>query len=75
MKKQKDLKLNALRHLSCSDLQTEQCKLLREQLDLKMQHKTRRLGETHKLRGTRRSIARIYTLLTEKAVEQAPEIQ
>ncbi|MCP5079043.1 MAG: 50S ribosomal protein L29, partial [Psychromonas sp.] len=41
--------------------------LLREQFNLRMQHSTGQLEKTDQLKKVRRSIARVKTILTQKA--------
>ena len=57
----------ALREKSPADLQTELEALLKEQFGLRMQAATQQLANTAKLRDVRRSIARVKTLLGQKA--------
>lgn len=58
-----------LREKSVEDLNTELTNLLREQFNLRMQHSTGQLEQTAQLRTVRRSIARVKTILTQKAGE------
>ena len=56
-----------LREKSVEELNTELLDLLKEQFNLRMQHSTGQLEKTDQLRQVRRSIARVKTILTEKA--------
>ena len=58
-----------LRAKSVEELNTELTNLLREQFNLRMQHSTGQLAETVQLKTVRRSIARVKTILTQKAGE------
>lgn len=61
------MKIKELREKSVAELQQELLGLLREQFNLRMQRGSEQLARTHLLRDVRRSIARVKTLLTEKA--------
>ena len=50
-----------------AELKTELDALLREQFGLRMQKATQQLSNNSELRKTRRSIARVRTILHEKA--------
>ncbi|MEE4381525.1 MAG: 50S ribosomal protein L29 [Pseudomonadales bacterium] len=63
------MKPTELRDKSESELRDELMKLLKEQFNLRMQKGTGQLGQTHLLRQTRRDIARVRTVLREKAVQ------
>ena len=56
-----------LKDKSVEELNTELLNLLREQFNLRMQHSTGQLEKTDQLRKVRRNIARVKTILTEKA--------
>ena len=56
-----------LKEKSVEELNAELIELLREQFNLRMQHSTGQLEKTDQLRKVRRSIARVKTILTEKA--------
>jgi len=60
------MKIQALRQLNVSELQEKLVQVMQERFNLSMQKKTRRLETTHKLRDARRTVARLYTLLSEK---------
>ena len=57
----------ALAGKDAAGLQTELEALLKEQFGLRMQAATQQLANTAKLRDVRRSIARVRTLITQKA--------
>lgn len=56
-----------LRAKSVEELNAELVNLLREQFNLRMQAATGQLQKTHTLKAVRRDIARVKTVLTEKA--------
>lgn len=56
-----------LKEKNAEELNTELLNLLREQFNLRMQHSTGQLEKTDQLRKVRRNIARVKTILTEKA--------
>jgi large subunit ribosomal protein L29 len=64
------MNVSDLREKSEADLRSELTKLLKEQFNLRMQKGTGQLGQTHLLGSTRRDIARIKTVLREKATAQ-----
>ncbi|HLW05856.1 MAG TPA: 50S ribosomal protein L29 [Azoarcus sp.] len=51
-------------------LNTELLELLKAQFSLRMQHATQQLGNTSQLRQVRRDIARVRTLMREKAEQK-----
>jgi len=61
------MKIKDLRDKSVAELKEELLGLLREQFNLRMQLGSAQLARTHLLRDVRRNIARVKTLLTEKA--------
>lgn len=61
------MKATELRGKSADELQTELNKLHESQFKLRMQKATGQLGQTHLLKETRREIARVNTVLREKA--------
>ncbi|WP_339668467.1 50S ribosomal protein L29 [Dasania marina] len=61
------MKTTELREKSAEDLNAELLKLLEAQFKLRMQKATGQLGQTHLLKQTRREIARVKTVLEEKA--------
>jgi len=63
------MKSNELREKSVDELTRALGDELKSQFKLRMQHATGQLNESHKVKETRRNIARIKTLLTEKAGE------
>jgi large subunit ribosomal protein L29 len=60
---------NELRAKSDVELREELTGLLREQFNLRMQKGTGQLGQPTELRRVRRDIARVQTILNEKAKE------
>jgi len=56
-----------LRAKTVEELDAELLDLLKEQFNLRMQHSTGQLEKTDQLKKVRRSIARVKTILTEKA--------
>ncbi|GAC15981.1 50S ribosomal protein L29 [Aliiglaciecola lipolytica] len=56
-----------LKAKNVEELNAELLTLLREQFNLRMQHSTGQLEKTDQLRKVRRNIARVKTILTEKA--------
>lgn len=54
------------KQMSVADLEEERVALQREQFNLRMQHATKQLAQTHNLRVVRRKIARVNTLLHAK---------
>jgi large subunit ribosomal protein L29 len=56
-----------LRGKSVEDLDKELVRLLEARFKLRMQKATGQLGQTHLLRAQRRDIARVKTILREKA--------
>jgi len=61
------MKATELREKSAEELNQEQLKLFKEQFNLRMRKATGQLNQSHLLRQVRRDIARVKTVLTEKA--------
>ncbi|MCX2957680.1 MAG: 50S ribosomal protein L29 [Serratia symbiotica] len=61
------MKAQELREKGVEELNTELRNLLREQFNLRMQVASGQLQQTHLLKQVRRNVARVKTLLTEKA--------
>jgi len=61
------MKATELREKSVEDLNAELLKLLEEQFKLRMQKATGQLAQTHLLSQARTDIARVKTVLREKA--------
>ena len=59
-----------LRNRSADELREELNSLLKAQFSLRMQHATQQLNNTSQLGKVRRDIARVRTLLREKAVQE-----
>lgn len=64
------MKANELRAKSVDELNTELVDLLKAQFGLRMQAATQQLANTSQLSKVRKDIARVRTLLREKAVQQ-----
>ena len=58
---------NELREKSVEDLDKELLDLLREQFNLRMLQATGQLAKPHQMKSVRRNIARVKTVLREKA--------
>jgi large subunit ribosomal protein L29 len=56
-----------LREKSVEELNTALLELLREQFNMRMQNSTGQLAQTHLLKNVRRDIARVKTILNQKA--------
>ncbi|MGJ8526601.1 50S ribosomal protein L29 [Halomonadaceae bacterium LMG 33818] len=63
------MKAQELREKSTEALQEQLFELLREQFNLRMQKATGQLNQTHLLNQTRRDIARVKTVIQQKAGE------
>ena len=61
------MKANELRAKSGEELQKELQDLLRAQFSLRMQHATQQLSNTSQMKKVRRDIARLRTVMKEKA--------
>jgi large subunit ribosomal protein L29 len=61
------MKAKELREKSVEELNAELLNLLREQFNLRIQASTGQLSQTHTLKLVRRDIARVKTVLNEKA--------
>ena len=61
------MKASELRGREAGDLEQELQSLLRAQFSLRMQKATQQLNNTSQLKKVRRDIARVRTLLNEKA--------
>ncbi len=64
------MKASELRQKSAEELNKELLDLLKAQFSLRMQHATQQLNNNSQLGKVRRDIARVRTLLREKAVQQ-----
>jgi large subunit ribosomal protein L29 len=64
------MKTTELRQKSKDELQVELVDLLRAQFSLRMQNATQQLSNTSQIGKVRRDIARVRTLIREKAVQQ-----
>ena len=61
------MKAAELREKSIEDLNKNLLELLKEQFNLRMQKASGQLGQTHLQQQVRRDIARVKTVLAEKA--------
>jgi len=61
------MKASELKTKSAEELATEMHDLLREQFNLRMQRATGQMAKTHRMKEIRRDIARIKTVLNDKA--------
>jgi large subunit ribosomal protein L29 len=61
------MKANELRTKSGEELQKELSELMRAQFSLRMQIATQQMNNTAQLRRTRRDIARVRTVMNQKA--------
>ena len=66
------MKASELREKDAAALGKELTDLLKAQFGLRMQIATQQLSNTSQLKKVRRDIARVRTLITEKAATQAP---
>ncbi|RUR13434.1 50S ribosomal protein L29 [Legionella sp. km772] len=60
-------KIDELRNLTADELQSELLSLRKEQFNLRMKKASGSLDKTHLITMVRKSVARVKTLLTEKA--------
>ncbi|RMG29849.1 MAG: 50S ribosomal protein L29 [Gammaproteobacteria bacterium] len=65
------MKASELRQKTEAELREELLALLREQFNLRMQKATGQLSRPHQFSRIRKDIARIKTVLREKAIEKA----
>jgi large subunit ribosomal protein L29 len=63
------MKASELRAKSGDDLQKELNDLLKAQFGLRMQHATQQLPNTSQIKKVRRDIARVRTVMKEKAAK------
>ncbi|MFK8051101.1 MAG: 50S ribosomal protein L29 [Halioglobus sp.] len=61
------MKASELREMSVEDLNKQLLTLREEQFKTRMQKATGQLGQTHLLQQTQRNIARVKTVLSQKA--------
>jgi large subunit ribosomal protein L29 len=61
------MRASELKDKSVEELHAELIGLLREQFNYRMKASTGQLAQTHLLRTVRRNIARVKTIITEKA--------
>ncbi|GHU43099.1 50S ribosomal protein L29 [Betaproteobacteria bacterium] len=63
------MKTTELRQKNTDELKVELVELLRAQFSLRMQNATQQLSNTSQIGKVRRDIARVRTLIREKAVQ------
>ena len=63
------MKASELRDLSVEELEAKKIELLSDQFKMRMNKSTGQLEQTHELKNVRRDIARVNTILTQKAGE------
>lgn len=61
------MKVMQLREKSIDELKAELIKLREDQFKLRIRKSTGQLGQTHLLKENKKTIARVKTLLTQKA--------
>ena len=61
------MKAQEIREKSVGELKEQLLELLREQFNLRMQASTGQLAQSHLLRKVRRDIARVKTVINQKA--------
>lgn len=61
------MKANDLRNKSVDELNKELLELTREKFNLRMQKGTGQLAQSHQIKDARRNVARVKTILNEKA--------
>lgn len=61
------MKASELRQKGVNELNEELLGLLKEQFNLRMQQGTGQLSQPHRVKAVRREIARVKTILNEKA--------
>ena len=61
------MKAQELRDKSAAELNDELLRLRKEEFSLRMQFASGQLGQTHLMQETRRDIARVKTVMKEKA--------
>ncbi len=64
------MKASEFRSKNQEELNKELIELLKAQFSLRMQHATQQLGNSSQLNKVRRDIARVRTIIGEKAVQQ-----
>ena len=64
------MKANEIRSMSVADLEAKLVELKKDVFMLRMQHATNHLDNPVKISAVRRDIARVKTVIREKALEQ-----
>ena len=65
------MKIKEMRDMNIDAIKEELFQTGREQFNLKLQHATRQLTTTHRLKAVRRQLARLLTILHEKIGQKA----
>jgi large subunit ribosomal protein L29 len=65
------MKATDLRSMTVDELRKREGELAQELFNLRFQHATGQLENTQRIPGARRDLARVKTILTEKARKQA----
>ena len=65
------MKAKEIRDMSRDEMVTKLEELKKDLFNLRFQHATNQLDNTSRIKEVRRNIARIQTVITEKAKEQA----
>ena len=60
--------LSKIRELNLADLKVHLITLLKEQFDLRMQHRSGQLTNNSQLNKVKKAIARVKTVINEKAI-------
>ena len=63
------MKASELRDLSVEELEAKKVELLQSQFQMRMNKSMGQLEQTHEIKQLRRDIARVNTILTQKAGE------
>ena len=63
------MKASELRDLSVEELEAKKIELLQSQFQMRMNKSMGQLEQTHEIKQLRRDIARVNTILTQKAGE------
>ena len=61
------MKVSEMKEKSVEELNAELLNLKREQFTMRMQKGSDQLNQTHRVKEVRRDVARVKTILTEKA--------
>ena len=64
------MKVNEIRDMSATELESTLMQLKKDLFNLRMQHATNHLDNPNKISAVRRDIARVKTVIREKELEQ-----